>query len=181
MLFIIHRMISTASILHTKNKSTITFDIILFKSFLKEKGKILSLDTSKNMIGTAISDDRKRVALGHVLIKREKIDKDVNRLLLIIECNEVNAIVIGLPLNKDGSRGRQAQSIITFASNINKKIKLPILMWDERFSTSAVERAMVDSGVKKKNIKKNVDCASATWILQGVLDRLNNGYSQNAN
>ena len=65
-------MISTASILHTKNKSTITFDIILFKSFLKEKGKILSLDTSKNMIGTAISDDRKKVALGHVLIKREK-------------------------------------------------------------------------------------------------------------
>ena len=109
------------------------------------------------------------------------MDKDVNRLLLIIECNEVNAIVIGLPLNKDGSRGRQAQSIITFASNINKKIKLPILMWDERFSTTAVERAMLDSGVKKKNIKKNVDCASATWILQGVLDSLNYGYTQNAN
>ena len=85
MLFIIHRMISTNSILHTKNKSTITFDIIFFKSFLKERGRILSLDTSKNMIGTAISDDRKKVALGHVLIKREKMDKDVNRLLLIIE------------------------------------------------------------------------------------------------
>ena len=169
MLFIIHRM---NSILHTKSKSTITFDINLFKTFLSQKGKILSLDTSKTKIGTAISDDRKRVALSHILIEREKLDKDFNKIKLIIDNNNIESVVLGLPLNKDGTKGRQAQSIITFAGNLNKKFDLPILMWDERFSTIGIEREMVITGLKKRDIKKNIDCASATWILQGVLDRM---------
>ena len=94
------------------------------------------------MIGTALSDDRKKVALSHILIEREKLDKDIKKIHLIIYNNNVDAIVIGLPLNKDGTKGRQAQSIITFATNLNKKIELPILMWDERFSTSGIEREM---------------------------------------
>ena len=92
---------------------------------------------------------------------------------MIILNNNVDAMVIGLPLNKDGTKGRQAQSVITLASNINKKIVLPILLWDERFSTAGVEREMVNDRLKKKRIKKYIDCASATWILQGVLDRIN--------
>ena len=75
------------SILHTKSKSTITFDINLFKNFLTEKGKILSLDASKNMIGTALSDDKKRVALSHILIEREKLNKDFNKIKPIIDNN----------------------------------------------------------------------------------------------
>ncbi len=178
MLFIIHRMIS---ILHTKSKSTITFDINLFKNFLTEKGKILSLDASKNMIGTALSDDKKRVALSHILIEREKLNKDFNKIQPIIDNNNVETVVLGLPLNKDGTKGRQAQSIITFAGNLNKKFSLPILMWDERFSTVGIEREMINTGLKKKNIKKIIDCASATWVLQGVLDRLNYGIMNHEN
>ena len=161
------------SIVHTKNKSTITFDINLFKTFITKKSKILSLDTSKNMIGTAISDDRRCVAMSHKLIEREKLNKDFNKIQPIIYNNCIDTVVIGLPLNKDGSKGRQAQSVITFASNFYNRFKLPILMWDERFSTLGIEREMKLSGLKKKNIMKNIDCASATWILQGVLDRLN--------
>ena len=100
------------SILHTKNKSTITFEINFFIKYLKSPGKILSLDTSKNMIGTALSDDRRKVALSHVLIEREKLLKDLNKVELIIKNNNVVALVVGLPLNKDGSTGRQAQSTI---------------------------------------------------------------------
>lgn len=168
-------MNSLNSILHSKNKSTITFDINFFRKFLKTTGKILSLDTSKNMIGTALSDDRRQIALSHVLIEREKLLKDIDKIKLIIKNNNIKALVIGLPLNKDGSTGRQAQSIITFANNVNKEIQLPLLMWDERFSTEGIEKEMIRVGLKKKNIRKNIDCASAAWILQGVLDRLNNG------
>ena len=168
-------MNSINSILHTKSKSTITFEINFFSKYLKSPGKILSLDTSKNRIGTALSDDRRQVALSHVLIEREKLLKDLNKIELIIKNNNIVALVVGLPLNKDGSTGRQAQSIITFANNLNKKVKLPLLMWDERFSTEGIEKEMIRVGLKRKNIKKNIDCASAAWILQGVLDRLNNG------
>ena len=168
-------MNSLNSILHSKNKSTITFDINFFRKFLKTTGKILSLDASKNMIGTALSDDRRQIALSHVLIEREKLLKDIDKIKLIIKNNNIKALVIGLPLNKDGSTGRQAQSIITFANNVNKEIQLPLLMWDERFSTEGIEKEMIRVGLKKKNIRKNIDCASAAWILQGVLDRLNNG------
>ena len=153
MLFIIHRMNSINSIVHTKSKSTITFDINFFKNFLSVKRKILSLDASKNMIGTALSDDRRKVALSHILIEREKLEKDINKINLIIHSNNVDAIVIGLPLNKDGTKGRQAQSVITFATNLNKKIELPVLMWDERFSTEGIEREMINNGLKKKILK----------------------------
>tara|TARA_B100001939_G_scaffold112335_1_gene97120 strand:+ start:1345 stop:1872 length:528 start_codon:yes stop_codon:yes gene_type:complete len=167
------------SIVHTKSKSTITFDINSFKNFLSRESKILSLDASKNMIGTALSDDRRIVALSHVLIERAKLESDFKKINLIIHNNNVDAIVIGLPLNKNGTKGRQAQSVITFASNLNKKIGLPILMWDERFSTEGIQREMLNNGLKKKNIKKHIDCASATWVLQGVLDRIN--YNNNIN
>ena len=106
------------------------------------------------MIGTALSDDRRIVALSHVLIEREKLEKDIKKINLIINNNNVDSFSIGLPLNKDGTKGRQAQSVITFANNLNKKIKLPILMWDERFSTEGIEREMLNNGLKKKNIKK---------------------------
>tara|TARA_A100000164_G_C21736803_1_gene690300 strand:+ start:269 stop:775 length:507 start_codon:yes stop_codon:yes gene_type:complete len=161
------------SIVHTINKSTITFDINYFKTFLTKNGKILSLDTSKTMIGTALSDDRKKVALSHVLIERTKLAEDLNKIDTIIKNNKIDAAVVGLPLNKDGSKGRQAQSIITFAGSFQKKFFLPVLMWDERFSTKGIEREMISTGLKKKDIKKHIDCASATWFLQGVLDRLN--------
>ena len=90
-------MNSLNSIVHTKSKSTITFDINFFKNFLSQESKILSLDASKNMIGTALSDDRRIVALSHVLIERAKLESDFKKINLIIHNNNVDAIVIGLP------------------------------------------------------------------------------------
>ena len=84
----------------------------------------------------------------------KKLLQDFNKIEPIIDNNNVETVVLGLPLNKDGTKGRQAQSIITFASNLNKKFSLPILMWDERFSTVGIEREMINTGLKKKNIKK---------------------------
>ena len=110
-------MNSINSIVHTKSKSTITFDINFFKSLLSHTGKIMCLDASKNMIGTAMSDDRKVVALSHILVERDKLEEDIKKIHSIALNNNVDAFVIGLPLNKDGTKGRQAQSVITFASN----------------------------------------------------------------
>ena len=97
-----------------------------------------------------------QVALSHVLIERAKLESDFKKINLIIHNNNVDAIVIGLPLNKNGTKGRQAQSVITFASNLNKKIGLPILMWDERFSTEGIQREMLNNGLKKKNLRNHV-------------------------
>ena len=80
--------------------------------------------------------------------------------------------MIGLPLNKDGTKGPIAQSVITFSHILLKAFKLPILLWDERFSTIGILREMKAAGVKKKNIEKRIDSASATWILQSALDSM---------
>ena len=80
--------------------------------------------------------------------------------------------MIGLPLNKDGTKGPIAQSVITFSHILLKAFKLPILLWDERFSTIGILREMKQAGIKKKNIENKIDSASATWILQSALDSM---------
>ena len=92
-------MISTSSIVHTKSKSTITFDINIFKNFLSSNGKILSLDASKRMIGTALSDDRKKIALSHILIERKKLSKDLDEIKIIAEIgwNHMGNISLAMP------------------------------------------------------------------------------------
>ena len=84
------------------------------------------------------------------------------------------------PLNKDGTKGPIAQSVITFCNSLFKKCNLPILLWDERFSTIGILREMHLAGIKKENIEKNIDAASATWILQSALDTFNNSLKANA-
>ena len=154
------------------NTNTITHDINNFKAVFSQDRKIIGLDVGKKTIGIAISDPISKIALTHKTIFRKKLKEDLQMLKEIINDNAVVSIVIGLPLNKDGTKGPIAQSVITFSHLLLKAFKLPILLWDERFSTVGILREMKLAGVKKKNIEKKIDSASATWILQSALDSM---------
>ena len=154
------------------NTNTITHDINNFKAVFSQDRKIIGLDVGKKTIGIAISDPTTKVALTHKTIFRKKLKEDLQMLQEIISDNAIVSIVIGLPLNKDGTKGPIAQSVITFSHILLKAFKLPILLWDERFSTIGILREMKLAGVKKKNIEKKIDSASATWILQSALDSM---------
>ncbi len=154
------------------NTNTITHDINNFKAVISQDRKIIGLDVGKKTIGTAISDPISKIALTHKTIFRKKLKEDLQMLEKIISNNTVVSIVIGLPLNKDGTKGPIAQSVITFSHILLKAFKLPILLWDERFSTIGILREMKQAGIKKKNIENKIDSASATWILQSALDSM---------
>ena len=154
------------------NTNTITHDINNFKAVFSQDRKIIGLDVGKKTIGIAISDPISKIALTHKTIFRKKLNEDIQILQAIINDYNAVSIVIGLPLNKDGTKGPIAQSVITFSHILLKKIKLPILLWDERFSTIGILREMNLAGIKKKNIEKKIDAASATWILQSALDSM---------
>ncbi len=154
------------------NTNTITHDINNFKDAFSQERKIVGLDVGKKKIGVAISDPVTGIALTHKTIFRTKLNFDIKIIENIIVENTIIAIVIGLPLNKNGTKGPIAQSVITFANNLLKNFKLPILLWDERFSTIGIMREMKKAGIKKKYIDKNIDAASATWILQSALDSM---------
>ena len=154
------------------NTNTITHDINNFKAVFSQDRKIIGLDVGKKTIGIAISDPTTKIALTHKTIFRKKLKEDLQMLQEIINDNAIVSIVIGLPLNKDGTKGPIAQSVITFSHILLKAFKLPILLWDERFSTIGILREMKLAGVKKKNIENKIDSASATWILQSALDSM---------
>ena len=160
-------------ILNTKNNTKITQDINIFKYSFYTEGKIIGFDNGKKTLGIAISDIHKRIALTHKTIFKSKLSNDLEILDNIITENKIISIVLGFPLNKDGTKGRSAQSAITFARILEQSFKLPILLWDERFSSIGIEREMIKAGIKKNKIKVNIDAASATWILQSTLDAIN--------
>jgi putative Holliday junction resolvase len=123
-------------------------------------------------IGLALSDPGLSVASPVSTIKRTKFTADANALLKLAAERGVGGLVIGLPLNMDGSEGPRCQSVRQFAANLLKLKDLPILFWDERLSTVAVERAMIAHDVTRANRDKVVDQAAAAFILQGALDAI---------
>ena len=143
---------------------------------LLEKNKsILGLDIGSKSIGVSISDTRLIIASPLELIKRKKYADDVKKLIKIIEKNNIGALVIGLPLELSGKEGRQAQSTRTFVSNLIEIINIPSTFWDERFSTSVIQRIMIEEAdLTRKKRAKVIDQLSAVYILQGFLDFLSN-------
>ncbi|ODT72570.1 MAG: Holliday junction DNA helicase RuvA [Pelagibacterium sp. SCN 63-23] len=135
-------------------------------------GKILGLDLGTKTIGVAISDGMRYSATPLETIKRSKFTQDAERLLELIAANQVVAIVLGLPLNMDGSEGPRVQSTRAFARNLATKVDLPIAFWDERLSTSAVTRMMIEADLRRDRRAEIVDKLAASYILQGALDRL---------
>ena len=139
---------------------------------LAEKGKLMGLDLGTKTIGVAISDALRMTASPVETIKRTKFAFDAERLLALIAQNAVTGIVIGLPLNMDGSEGPRAQSTRAFVRNLAQKTDLPIVFWDERLSTMAVTRTMLEADLSRARQAEVVDKLAASYILQGALDRL---------
>ena len=139
---------------------------------LPPTGKLLGLDLGTKTIGVAVSDALRYTATPLETIARTKVTADAARLLDLIEQNVAVALVLGLPLNMDGSEGPRAQSTRAFARNLAQKTPLPILFWDERLSTSAVTRMLIEADARRDRRAEVVDKLAASYILQGFLDRL---------
>ena len=138
---------------------------------LPTKGRLIGLDLGTKTIGVAISDGLQMTATPNVTVTRKKFGLDAERLLEIIKDNACVGVVIGLPLNMDGSEGPRAQSTRAFVRNFAQKCDLPIAFWDERLSTSAVTRTMIEADISRAKQAKVVDKLAASYILQGALDR----------
>lgn len=148
-------------------------------SLMKSGQCLLGLDPGSIVIGVAISDPDWRVASPLKGLPRGKFTKDAEELSKIIKERNVGSLIIGLPKNMDGSEGPAAQSARTFASNLLKRANLPhpdmpIVFWDERMSTAAVTRFMIEGDLSRQKRLDKVDQAAAAYILQGALDALAN-------
>jgi putative Holliday junction resolvase len=142
---------------------------------LPASGKLLGLDLGTRTIGVALSDGLRYSATPLETIRRTKFTADAARLLALVAENAVVGIVLGLPLNMDGSEGPRAQSTRAFARNLARLVEVPIAFWDERLSTSAVTRTLIEADVRRDRRAEVVDKLAASYILQGALDRLRRG------
>ena len=135
-------------------------------------GPLMGLDLGTKTIGIAVSDGLRMTATPLETIRRTKFTQDAARLEEIIAGRGIGAIVLGLPRNMDGSEGPRAQSTRAFARNMAARSGLPIAFWDERLSTAAVERTLIEADSSRKRRAEVIDKLAAAYILQGALDRL---------
>ena len=145
-----------------------------FKNKITNKSRLLGLDLGSKRIGVAICDDAQTIATPFRTITKENNTKFIEELKLIIEENNIKGIIVGNPINMDGSSGRASQSITDICKNVLKDLNLPICLWDERLSTVGAFNlsSQLDINVSKK--VKNIDKNAAAFILQGAIDYLKN-------
>ena len=149
----------------------ITTSAAEFRDALPDGGVLIGLDIGSKTIGTAFCDAGWSFASPAELIVRSKFAKDKARLLAALATRPTAGIVIGLPINMDGSESPRSQSSRAFARNIDD-LGLPILLWDERWSTAAAERAMIEADLSRAKRAERIDSAAAAHILQGAIDAL---------
>ena len=139
---------------------------------LKQQGKrLLGIDPGSKTLGLAVSDGLWMTANPEIVIKRgKKWQTDLAHLQKTISDRQIGGIVIGFPKNMDGTEGQRCQSVRAFANNLIKAIDLPVTFWDERLSTQAVTRTLLEADLSRKRRAEVVDKQAATWILQGALD-----------
>ncbi len=142
------------------------------KTQIKYGQRILGLDLGSKTIGLALSDTLRMIASPMEVIHKSKFTKDAETLIAIIKEHNIAALVIGLPKNMDGSEGARCQSSRQFAQNFTEKHDVPIIFWDERLSTVAVTRTLLEADTSRKKRKIVVDKMAAAYILQGALDNL---------
>ena len=133
---------------------------------------VMGLDLGSKTVGVAMSDLTRTIASPRETLRRTRFSADADRLLAVAGEAKAAAIVIGLPVNMDGSEGPRAQSTRAFARNLARLTELPIVLWDERLSTAAVERMLIAADSSRARRAEVVDKLAAAWILQGALDRL---------
>jgi putative holliday junction resolvase len=134
--------------------------------------RLMGLDVGEKTIGVAVSDTTFTIATPVETIRRKKFTADAERLRALIGERGAGGFVVGLPINMDGSEGPRAQSVRAFANNLLGKFDLPLAFWDERLSTAAVTRTMIDADLSRERRAELVDKLAAAYILQGFLDRL---------
>jgi putative Holliday junction resolvase len=144
-----------------------------FAAALPDGGKLAGLDVGTKTIGLAICDAGWHFAGPCETIRRTKFTQDLAILTEFVGREQVVGLVVGLPLNMDGSDSPRTQSVRAFAKNLSP-LELPILLWDERWSTQAVERAMIDADVSRARRAEKIDALAAAHILQGAIDALAN-------
>lgn len=143
-----------------------------FRAALPQGGRLLGLDVGTKTIGTALCDAGWTIATAAELIRRTKFTKDLAALERLARAQSVAGLVIGLPLNLDGTDSPRTQSVRAFARNLEAPLGLPILLWDERWSTQAVTRTLIDADASRARRTELVDKMAAAYILQGAIDAL---------
>ncbi|MGH6997751.1 MAG: Holliday junction resolvase RuvX [Phenylobacterium sp.] len=148
-------------------------DLTELPALLPRYSALIGLDLGEKTIGVAVSDVTRMVGSPLELIRKTKFTAEANRLFALIDGREVGAIVIGLPINMDGTEGARCQSNRAFARNLLRLRDIPIAFWDERMSSMAVNRVLIEEAdVTRARRAELVDKMAAAWILQGALDRL---------
>jgi putative Holliday junction resolvase len=145
-------------------------DVEAFLARAAPNTRLIGVDLGTKTIGLALSDEGRRIASPLETIRRVKFTPDVARLMEIVRRFAVGGLVVGLPLNMDGSEGPRSQATRAFVRNLLPRIDIPVLFWDERLSTVAVTRTLLDADASRARRAELVDKMAAAYILQGVLD-----------
>ena len=151
-------------------------DATSLPAYLSTGQRLLGIDLGTKTIGLAVADTRHQIATPFETIRRTKFGADAAQLEAMIDAENIGGLVLGLPLNMDGSAGPRVQATHAFVRNLAARDSfpdLPVLMWDERLSTAAVERTLIDADTSRAKRSAVIDKMAAAFILQGVLDRLN--------
>jgi putative Holliday junction resolvase len=155
--------------------SLITDNAREFAAALPAGGVLLALDLGTKTIGSALCDAGWRFASAHKTLERGKFGRDREVLAALVAERSAQGIVIGLPRNMDGSEGPRAQASRAYARNLSAALGLPVLMWDERWSTASAERALIEQDLSRGKRKERIDAHAAAVILQAAIDALAGG------
>ena len=147
-------------------------DVKGFLSKLPEKGRLLGLDLGKKTIGLALSDVSRQIATPLETLQRTKFTNDASKLIALYDQHSVIGMVLGFPINMNGTQGPRCQASRDFARNLVACLQVPVLLWDERLSTAAVTNTLLDADLSRNKRAKVVDKMAAGYILQGALDAL---------
>ncbi|MBK8176389.1 MAG: Holliday junction resolvase RuvX [Rhodospirillales bacterium] len=148
-------------------------DVRRLAAIIAPPSRLLGLDVGAKTIGCAVSDATWSVATPITTLRRTRLARDLDSLCQLVAEREVGGFVIGLPVEMDGNEGRRCQSVRQFARDLSRAVSLPLAFWDERLSTTAVERTLIgEADLSRKRRSAVVDRAAAAWILQGALDAI---------
>jgi putative Holliday junction resolvase len=148
------------------------FELPEFAAALPAQGALMGLDPGEKRIGVAVSDTTRLIASSLEQITRTKFAADAEAILKLYDARQCSGFVVGLPLNMDGSAGPAAQSARAFARNLLAKRDVPLLLWDERLSTAAVTRTLIEGDASRRRRGEVVDKMAAAYMLQGALDAM---------
>ena len=147
-------------------------DLSEMNQLLAPEARLMGLDLGAKTIGVAVSDVTRTIASARTTLRRTRLTRDIETLRALIAAEGIGGIVVGLPVNMDGSEGPRAQSARDVAARLADALEAPLAFWDERWSTVAAERSLIAADLSRRKRARVVDRVAAAYILQGALDRL---------